>query len=64
MLNIQPTGNYEDDCKLGRAAFERIMQDSPSPTKIAYHIQSMIEEGRISGLEVGFIHALSEFITY
>jgi hypothetical protein len=59
-MHLNPIPDYEGECETGKAAFLELMQNDPSQLKIAFTLQGMIERGKVTGYEVGFLHALSE----
>ncbi|MFT4149479.1 MAG: hypothetical protein QM656_04710 [Paracoccaceae bacterium] len=63
MIHVEPTGRYAEDCKIGAATFHEVVRSAgDNPIPLTRAIQSMIDKGRVSGVEVGFLHALSETI--
>lgn len=56
---VEPTGDYAADCETGKACFSELMQMCDNPLAVSHVMQAIVERGRMSGLEVGFLHALS-----
>jgi len=56
------TGDFSVDCELGSAlalrALEYISRDTGSSI-LGWIIQGMIQRGRFSGIEIGFMHAIA-----
>lgn len=63
---IHPTGNYAADCETGNACFDEIQrhaETTDSPTMIAHVVQAMINKGRVSGVEIGFLNSMAMQVT-
>ncbi|UUV43227.1 hypothetical protein RCCWILLIS_55 [Rhodobacter phage RcCWillis] len=59
---VEPTGNYADDCAKGTQFFAELrhrVDDTMNPLLISHTIVGMIEKGRVSGIEIGFLQSLS-----
>lgn len=60
--NPSPTGNYTEDCSTGNKYFDEVqalLDKAPNPLLLTWIIQAMIQKGQITGVETGFLHALS-----
>lgn len=52
-------GVYEEDWKRGKTYFEELIAASPSPAQVSHVLYAMIEKGKITGVEAGFVLGLS-----
>lgn len=62
---VQPTGNYETDCSTGNNYYEQLRfhaAEKNSHLSFSFVMQAMIEKGNVSGIEIGFLHSMSEHL--
>jgi len=61
--SIDPSGDYEADCRQGRAAaleLSRFVFFGEVPTILGSVARAIVQKGRFGGLEIGFFQQISE----
>lgn len=54
------TGDYAADCALGNNYFEQLrFHVQSNPLTLSHVLQAMVEKGKITGVEIGFLHSMS-----
>lgn len=60
--SVEPTGDYEADCDTGRTYFQQLRlqaEEKKHPLLLGFVMQAMVERGRVSGIEVGFLSGVN-----
>lgn len=66
LWNPQPSGDYDADTRKGAEFFKQLhthIASNDDHLAVSYVLQSMVSGGSVSGVEVGFCHALSVSLT-
>ena len=56
----EATGDYAADCALGNNYFDQLrFHVQSNPLTLSHVLQAMIEKGKVTGVEIGFLHSMS-----
>jgi hypothetical protein len=55
----EATGNYESDWKAGELIYADLIGRSPTTVQLTHVLSAIVEKGKVTGVELGFLSALS-----